>query len=533
VPNAYVVPAGQHTAAHAADLMNLIRAQGGEVHRATAAFRAGGVDVAAGDYIVRMDQPYGPMVESIMGLQWYPADNPRPYDDIGWTFPYLRNVKFHAVKDKAILMQPMTLLTADARMTGGVSGAGRTLIINHTTDNHLATFRFMHPNVRMLAAEKEFEAGGRKFVAGSFIIPNADRAVLDGSLAGLGLTATAVDAAPSVATHDLDVPRVGYIHTWTNTQDEGWVRLAFDHYKIPYTYFADNTIRAGANLKAKYDVIVFPHTSGTAQSILTGRQGPTPVAYRKSPATPNMGGVDETDDMRGGLTRDGLRELETFVADGGVLITEGTTATLFPEFRLIDGVTIEQSSGLWVPGSVLKANVADKSSPLAYGYNQNAIGVYFDTAPIIRVGAGTGFGRGGGPDLGQPNLQPNAAPPRLTTLEGTTTAPPPGAVQAVGGRGGGAGQGRAGGPGGAPVVSSVPGQPRVILEFPQNADDLLLSGGLVGGEALAGRAVLVDAPLGKGHVVMFATRPYWRWQTHGVFFLGFNALLNWNDLDTR
>jgi hypothetical protein len=36
---------------------------------------------------------------------------------------------------------------------------------------------------------------------------------------------------------------------------------------------------------------------------------------------------------------------------------------------------------------------------------------------------------------------------------------------------------------------------------------------------------------GKGHVVMFANRPYWRWQTQGDFFLGFNAILNWNDLD--
>jgi hypothetical protein len=73
--------------------------------------------------------------------------------------------------------------------------------------------------------------------------------------------------------------------------------------------------------------------------------------------------------------------------------------------------------------------------------------------------------------------------------------------------------------------------PRVILRFPTNANDMLLSGGLVGGEVLSGRAVVVDSPVGKGHVVMFATRPYWRWQTHGTFFLGFNAILNWNDLD--
>lgn len=30
---------------------------------------------------------------------------------------------------------------------------------------------------------------------------------------------------------------------------------------------------------------------------------------------------------------------------------------------------------------------------------------------------------------------------------------------------------------------------------------------------------------------MFALRPFWRWQTQGTYFLGFNAILNWNDLD--
>jgi hypothetical protein len=30
---------------------------------------------------------------------------------------------------------------------------------------------------------------------------------------------------------------------------------------------------------------------------------------------------------------------------------------------------------------------------------------------------------------------------------------------------------------------------------------------------------------------MFANRPFWRWETQGNFFLGFNAILNWNHLD--
>jgi hypothetical protein len=73
--------------------------------------------------------------------------------------------------------------------------------------------------------------------------------------------------------------------------------------------------------------------------------------------------------------------------------------------------------------------------------------------------------------------------------------------------------------------------PRVIMRFPANASEMLLSGVLVGGENLAGRAQVVDAPIGTGHVVMFAIRPYWRWQTQGTYFLGFNAIMNWNDLN--
>ena len=59
---------------------------------------------------------------------------------------------------------------------------------------------------------------------------------------------------------------------------------------------------------------------------------------------------------------------------------------------------------------------------------------------------------------------------------------------------------------------------------------MLLSGVLVGGGSLAGRAQLVDSPIGTGHVVSFGIRPYWRWQTHGTYIFGFNAILNWNDL---
>ena len=75
------------------------------------------------------------------------------------------------------------------------------------------------------------------------------------------------------------------------------------------------------------------------------------------------------------------------------------------------------------------------------------------------------------------------------------------------------------------------GRARVVMQFPANPNDMLLSGTLAGGQALANRAAALDEPLGKGHIVMFAIRPFWRWQTQGTYSLGFNAIMNWNDLD--
>ncbi len=67
----------------------------------------------------------------------------------------------------------------------------------------------------------------------------------------------------------MQVPRIGYVHSWSRTQDEGWVRAALDYYGVPYTYFADQKLRDG-HLREKYDVILFPHVGGTSQSQVNG-----------------------------------------------------------------------------------------------------------------------------------------------------------------------------------------------------------------------------------------------------------------------
>jgi hypothetical protein len=66
---------------------------------------------------------------------------------------------------------------------------------------------------------------------------------------------------------------------------------------------------------------------------------------------------------------------------------------------------------------------------------------------------------------------------------------------------------------------------RVIARYPQRAEDILLSGYLQGAAQIAGKAAMVEAPVGRGRVVLFGFRPQHRGQAVGTFKLLFNALL--------
>ncbi len=533
----WVIPANQTRKANAADAINDLRTQGLEVHTAPSDFKAGNLSVKAGDYIVRADQPYRTLADMYFSLQNYPTANPAPYDDTGWTFQLMRNLVITPVTDKAILTEPMTIVTSTVKAAGGVTGSGPVLIVDNSADNNLMSFRFRNAGVKMQAAEEEFDAAGHHFRAGAFIIPTADRAKLESQLIALGLSAYAVAAAPAVKTHDLDIPRIGYVHSWSRTQDEGWVRAALDTYGVPYSYFADQKLRDG-NLRAKYDVIIFPHVGGTAQSQVAGtpKTGTLPLPYRKTDATPNLGYMDQSDDIRGGMGIEGLMNLYKFVEEGGTLITEGSTATIFPEYNLTSGITIETPTDLFARGTILRGIISDKKSPLVYGYEGTQLPVYFNQAPVINAGgAGNAFAQGGGrgaPGLSQ-NVTPNATPLQLSPWDSAAAALAASQTPSGGGRGGrGGGVGGGGGfgglaaGGGADIV-----RPRVVMQFPANPNDMLLSGTLSGGQSIANKAQLVDAAIGKGHVVMFGIRPFWRWQTQGTYMLGFNAIMNWNDLD--
>src|SRR6202042_950771 len=136
------------------------------------------------------------------------------------------------------------------------------------------------------------------------------------------------------------------------------------------TYFSDQKLREG-HLRQRFDVIIYPHVGGSSQSHINGipKNGPDPIPYKKTDLTPNLGALDSSDDIRGGMGFEGLLELSKFCQEGGTLITEGSTASLMAEYDLGAGVTVEHPADLFARGAILRGVFADLKSPIAYGYD--------------------------------------------------------------------------------------------------------------------------------------------------------------------
>jgi hypothetical protein len=172
-------------------------------------------------------------------------------------------------------------------------------------------------------AEKPFSVAGQSYPAGSWIIAaqTGVRPALDPVAADLALDIDATAALPDVPRHPIDLPRIGVLQTWTDTQSAGWVRMIFDDEKVPYTAIMDDDVKAG-RLNERFDVILMPNTESSLKSIITGIDPKfSPLAYTKAPEFPTQGMPTSSPDITGGLSWKGVANLEEFVRSGGVLIT--------------------------------------------------------------------------------------------------------------------------------------------------------------------------------------------------------------------
>ncbi|MFN2515453.1 MAG: M14 family zinc carboxypeptidase [Pyrinomonadaceae bacterium] len=481
----------------------------------------------AGSFIIRMDQPYSRIADALLDYQYWAPNDPQKqvYDDTAWTMGELANVEVVRITESKVLDASMSRVSGEVRAPGSINGSGSTYIANHNADNALVTLRYRLKDASMEAAEEPFEAAGQKFNRGSFIIRKASADELQRAVNDLGIQVFAVPDAPAVKTHAIKPARVALMHTWLNTQDEGWWRLALDQLKVPYAYINTQDVAKDENLRAKYDVILFAPVERDPAEIVNGMpMYGNPLPWKTTALTPNIGKIDSTDDMRPGLGWSGLSNLQKFVQQGGVFITVDDTAGFAVNFGFTPGVAIARANKLKAVGDILRIKRVDPTSPIAYGY-ADSLAMYCSNGPIFNlsnIAGGSGgrrrvdervTGRGTADDPDTVQGRPPADIPEAPKAEVWEALPLTDEQRRN-------------------EVSVIPPgeRPRVILRY-ADMKELFVSGLLDGGDELAQHAAVIDVPQGRGHVVLFSTNPIWRGQTKGSYFLVFNTILNFDNLN--
>jgi hypothetical protein len=165
----------------------------------------------------------------------------------------------------------------------------------------------------------------------------------------------------------------------------------------------------------------------------------------------------------GGLGPAGVKALRDFVETGGTLVFLNRASNFaIEQFKLPlkNVVGGLPRTEFYVPGSILRLEL-DTSHPLAAGMPQQTI-AWAEDSPVFEV-----------------TEDPNASVPAANV--------------------------------------------RIIGSYPADKDPLL-SGWLLGGDRIKGKAALVEVTMGKGRVILFGFRPQYRAQSEGTYPLFFNAL---------
>jgi hypothetical protein len=230
--------------------------------------------------------------------------------------------------------------------------------------------------------------------------------------------------------------------------------------------------------------------------------------------------------MRPGLGWGGLQNLQNFARRGGLLIVAEDTSNFAATFGFTPGVSIAPPQRLRVTGSVLRSKMVDDASPVAYGYRDN-LAIFCANGPIFNLSNTVGgrggrraptdsdrsTGRGAPDDPDTPQNRPPVEIPEEPKAEAWEATP----LTAEQTRNG---------------VFVIPpsARPRVILRY-ADSRELLVSGLLEAGNEIAQHAAVIDVPYEQGHVLLFSNNPFWRGETHGSYFLVFNAIMNFDQMN--
>ena len=467
----YVLPSDQRDFPTATKFVNALLKNGVTVHRATAAFEAGGKSYPAGSYVVKTAQAFRPHVIDMFEPQNHPNDfqypgGPliAPYDNAGWTLALQMGVEFDRIPDGFDgPFEPIAWMaeTTAAAVTGPESPAG--WLADHVNNAFVAVNRALAAGGRVLWLEDALEAPGAagsadaSFSAGAFYFPAdaVDRETLEAWAEESGVAFHGVAEAPTGPALELSGARVGLWDRYGGSMPSGWTRYVLENFEFDFEVVYPPEIDAG-ELRERFDVIVLPDGAmqgGRGGGFGGGRGG---------------GGADFAatlpDSLRrrlGALSAEtSVPALREFMENGGAVIAVGSSTALGAELGLpLENYMVDEDGrplsrdDYFTPGSIHDIRV-EHGSPVTHGLDER-VHVLHSHSPVFRVGEGAEGVR------------------RLAWYDSPTP---------------------------------------------------LVSGWAWGQEHLEGGTSMVEADVGEGKLFLFGPKITFRAQSHGTFTLLFNGI---------
>lgn len=488
-PYAYVVSADQRDVGTARTLIETLSRHGVEMELSAENKSYGDVTVERGDVIIKLNQPYGPLARNLLEKQTFPDDvEVPPYDDVGWTLGLVLGVEVAAIDEVSVLDHGTAELPGGIFNVSSVPARSPFIGIPNHGQRNLGPLRFALADVPMAALDEEVEVRAGILPRGSLIIEvevgNRDR--IRAAIDAAGLKSIALSRAPTAVIHDVDLPRIALWHSWTDTQNAGWVRYTLDEADVPYAHIMKERVQEGG-LRDDFDVLIVPAFRGSAQlsAVLAGVDGEFgALDYRTTEDTPNLGKMVSSDDITGGLGLAGLQEIRNFVETGGTLITFGAGGVIATDAGMMRRVATQRPAGLNTPGSVLTAKVTGPENPLVYGYDE-VTHIFRTNGPLFRVA-----------DRNRHIVALQFGTKHYDEDENADN-----------------------------------GADKDDDEDKSKPVPLVQSGGIIGGaEAIDGSPALLYDTLGDGRIVIFAWNPMHRHENQHDHAFVYNAILHWNDL---
>jgi hypothetical protein len=372
---AYAIAANQHDPLTVRKLINMLLNSGVDVHQAKAQFFADGRVYGPGSFVVTMAQPKQGLVRWMLGRTFYPdntytrdlkGDPIRPYDMSTDTFGEFMGVRSDPVAEK--ITADLVKLTAHLPMTGTVatSAPNGYVLSAKLNDSHRAVHLLLDKGVSVRRVPQ-----GAGFTPGDFVVAG-DAAALAGVARQTGVEFAATSGPVPPGAYEIRKPRIAMFQRYGGgNMDEGWTRLMFEQFSVPYKSLMDAEIKAGG-LESKYDVIVLPADSIAA---MTGD--------RPANAPPD----NTPPEYRSGFGAEGIKALDAFVQKGGTLVTFGNAGDLpiqrfnLPLRNIVAGLA---PTAFWSPGSTLRVRF-DTANPIAYGMPAEGLALFMAGGQVYEV----------------------------------------------------------------------------------------------------------------------------------------------------